>query len=67
MASRLPAVKDEMSLPIIQKIALFKGIDVEDIKSILACSKAEIATYEKGEMIFSERNLLSFLSFSADR
>ena len=54
MASRIPAVKDERSLPLIQKIALFKGIDAEDVKSILACSKAEIFTYEKGEMIFTE-------------
>ena len=54
MAIRIPAAKDEMSLPMIQRIMLFNGIDVEDIKSILACSKAEIVTYEKGEMIFSE-------------
>lgn len=54
MASRIPAIKDENSLPAIQKIILFKDIDIEGIKSILSCSKAEIVTYEKGEMIFTE-------------
>ena len=54
MASRIPATKDEKLLPVIQNILLFNGIDIEGVKSILACSKAEIITYEKGEMIFTE-------------
>lgn len=54
MASRIPAAKDKGSLPVIQKTLLFNGIDAEGVASCLACSKAEIVTYEKGEMIFTE-------------
>lgn len=54
MASRIPATKDDDLLPVIQNISLFNGIEKEGVKSILACSKAEIITYEKGEMIFAE-------------
>ena len=62
MASRIPATKDEKMLSAIQNIALFDGIDMEGVKSILACSKADIFTYEKGEMIFTEGDKPSNLS-----
>lgn len=61
MIEKKSAANDETVMKALKDVTLFKGLTEEDLYHCMECSKAEIITYEKGEMIFSEGDVPSKL------
>ena len=54
------------TLLFLQSTALFQGIDLNDLSSMLGCLQTQVLTYAKGEAIFRQGNDLSQIALVLD-
>lgn len=54
------------TLLFLQSTALFQGVDLNDLSSMLGCLQTQVLTYAKGEAIFRQGDDLSQIALVLD-